>query len=228
MSSMVELTFFLGLQVMHRNDGIFISHDKYVADILKKFDFSLVKTASTLIETNTALLKDEEAKDVDVHLYRSMIGSLMYLTTSRPGIMFSVCACVRFQVTPKVSHLYAMKRIFRYLKGRPKLVLWYPKDSPFDLEAFSDSDYAGASLDRKSTTGEYVTAANCYGQFEDGISDEFGVKTSSYKVSTAEQKLVLNGCLDCNETAANDEIQVSAVGLTYYWFNKVVGLDLVK
>nr|GFA89764.1 hypothetical protein [Tanacetum cinerariifolium] len=180
-----------GLQVMQRNDGIFISHDKYVADILKKFNFSLVKTASTLIETNKALLKDEEAKDVDVYLYRSMIGSLMYLTTSRPGIMFSICACVRFQVTPKVSHLYAMKRIFRYLKGQPKLVLWYPKDSPFYLEAFLDSDYAGASLDRKSTTGgcqflrkrliswqckkqtvvanstteaEYVTVANCYGQ----------------------------------------------------------------
>ncbi|GJU24887.1 putative ribonuclease H-like domain-containing protein [Tanacetum coccineum] len=156
MSSMGELTFFLGLQVMQRDDGIFISQDKYVADILKKFDFSSVKTASTPIETNKALLKDEEAEDVDVHLYRSMIGSLMYLTASRPDIMFAVCACARFQVTPKVSHLHAVKRIFRYLKGQPKLGLWYPRDSPFDLEAFSDSDYAGASLDRKSTTGGQV------------------------------------------------------------------------
>ncbi|GJR32140.1 putative ribonuclease H-like domain-containing protein [Tanacetum coccineum] len=112
-----------------------------------------VKTASTPIETNKALLKHKEAEDVDVHLYRSMIGSLMYLTASRPDIMFAVCAYARFQVTPKVSHLYAMKRIFRYLKGQPKLGLWYPRDSPFDLEAFSDSDYAGVSLDRKSTTG---------------------------------------------------------------------------
>nr|GFA03838.1 ribonuclease H-like domain, reverse transcriptase, RNA-dependent DNA polymerase [Tanacetum cinerariifolium] len=124
--------------------------DKYVADILKKFDFSSVKT--TPIETNKALLKDEEAKDVDVHLYRSMIGSLMYLTTSRPDIMFVVCACAKFQVTSKISHLYVVKRIFRYLKGQPKLGLWYPRDSPFDLEAFLDSDYARASLDRKSTT----------------------------------------------------------------------------
>ncbi|GKA34422.1 hypothetical protein Tco_0720851 [Tanacetum coccineum] len=77
----------------------------------------------------------------------------MYLTSSRPDIMFDVCACARFQVTPKVSHLHVVKRIFRYLKGQPKLGLWYPRDSPFDLEAFSDSDYAGASLDRKSTTG---------------------------------------------------------------------------
>nr|GEY02584.1 hypothetical protein [Tanacetum cinerariifolium] len=110
--------------------------DKYVADILKKFDFSSVKTASTPIETNKALLKDEEAVDVDVHLYRSMIGSLMYLTAFRPDIFFVVCACARFQVTPKVSHLHAVKRIFRYLKGQPKLGLWYPRDSPFDLEAF--------------------------------------------------------------------------------------------
>ncbi|GKF01549.1 uncharacterized mitochondrial protein-like protein, partial [Tanacetum coccineum] len=130
-----------------------ISQDKYVDDILKKFDFASVKTASTPIETNKALLKDDEAEDVDVHLYRSMIGSLMYLTASRPDIMFAVCACVRFQVTPKVSHLHAVKRIFRYLKGQHKLGLWYPRDSSFDLEAFSDSDYTGASLDRKSTIG---------------------------------------------------------------------------
>ncbi|GJT44732.1 putative ribonuclease H-like domain-containing protein [Tanacetum coccineum] len=116
MSSMGELTFFFGLQVKHKDDGIFISQDKYVADILKKFDFSTVKTVSTLIETNKALLKDEEAEDVDVHLYKSMIGSLMYLTASRPDIMFAVCACARFQVTPKVSHLHRVKRIFRYLK----------------------------------------------------------------------------------------------------------------
>ncbi|GKD51063.1 putative ribonuclease H-like domain-containing protein, partial [Tanacetum coccineum] len=152
MSSMGELTFFLGLQVTQKDDGIFISQDKYVDEILKKFSFSTVKTASTPIETSKPLLKDAEAEDVDVHLYRSMIGSLMYLTSSRPDIMFVVCACTRFQVTPKVSHLHAVKRIFRYLKGQSKLGLWYPKHSPFDLEAYSNSDYAGASLDRKSTT----------------------------------------------------------------------------
>ncbi|GJU01881.1 uncharacterized mitochondrial protein-like protein [Tanacetum coccineum] len=97
----------------------FISQDKYVADILKNFDFFTVKTTSTPIETNKALLKDEEAEDVDVHLYRLMIGSLMYLTASRPDIMFVVCACARFQVTPKVSHLHAVKMIFRYLKDQP-------------------------------------------------------------------------------------------------------------
>ncbi|GJX99688.1 putative ribonuclease H-like domain-containing protein [Tanacetum coccineum] len=121
MSSMGELTFFLGLQVQQKKDGIFISQDKYVAKILKKFGL--------------------------------MIGSLMYLTSSRPDIMFAVCACARYQVNLKVSHLHAVKRIFRYLKGQPKLGLWYPKDSPFNLVAYTDSDYAGASLDRKSTIG---------------------------------------------------------------------------
>ncbi|GJT44558.1 hypothetical protein Tco_0953273 [Tanacetum coccineum] len=154
---MGELTFFLGLQVSQKDDGIFISQDKYVDEILKKFGFSTVQTASTPMETSKTLLKDTKAEDVDVYLYRSMIGSLMYLTASRPDIMFAVYACARFQVTPKVSHLHVVKRIFRYLKGQPKLGLCYPKDLPFDLEAYTDRDYAGASLDRKSTTGaEYA------------------------------------------------------------------------
>ncbi|GJZ07462.1 retrovirus-related pol polyprotein from transposon TNT 1-94 [Tanacetum coccineum] len=140
-------------KVYKKEDRIFINQDKYVADILKNFDFTTVKATSTPIETNKALNKDEEAEDVDVHLYRLTIRSLMYLTASKPNIMFSICACARFQVTPKTSHLYAVKRIFRYLKGQPKLGLWYLRDSPFDLEAFSDSDYAGSSFDRKSTIG---------------------------------------------------------------------------
>ncbi|GKC79191.1 putative ribonuclease H-like domain-containing protein, partial [Tanacetum coccineum] len=153
------------LQVKQKEDGIFISQDKYMDDILNKFDFSTVKKASTPMETNKALLKDVEADDVDVHLYRSMIRSLMYLATSRPDIMFAIYSCARFQVTPK--------------------------DSPLDMEAYSDRDYAGASLDMKSTTGgyqflrrglvswqckkqtvvvsstteaEYVATVNCYGQ----------------------------------------------------------------
>nr|GEY25287.1 retrovirus-related Pol polyprotein from transposon TNT 1-94 [Tanacetum cinerariifolium] len=125
MSSMRELTFFLGLQV----------------------------NQNTPMETQKPLLKDEDCKEVDVHMYRSMIGSLMYLTSSRPDIMFVVCACARYQVNLKVLHLHAMKRIFRYLKGQPKFGLWYPKDYPFNLVAYTDSDYAGASLDRKYTTG---------------------------------------------------------------------------
>nr|GEZ23561.1 putative ribonuclease H-like domain-containing protein [Tanacetum cinerariifolium] len=135
--------------------------------------------------------KDGTREDGDLHLYRSMIGSLMFLTASRPDIMFAVCACARHQVTPKECHLHAVNKIFRYLKGHPKLGLWYPKESPFDLVSFSDSDYGGATQDRKFTTGgcqflgrrliswqykkqkimatltteaEYVAAASCCGQ----------------------------------------------------------------
>ncbi|GKD21325.1 uncharacterized mitochondrial protein-like protein, partial [Tanacetum coccineum] len=152
MSYIRELTFFLGLQVQQKKDGIFISQDKYVAEILKKFNYSNVKSTSTLVDLEKPLVKDGDTHDVNVHLYRSMIGSLMYLTTSRPDIMFVVCACARFQVTPKTSHLLAVKRIFRYLKGKLTLGLWYSKDSPFELVAYTDSNYARATQDRKSTT----------------------------------------------------------------------------
>nr|GEW77759.1 hypothetical protein [Tanacetum cinerariifolium] len=191
-----ELTFFLGLQVKQKDNEIFINQDKYVARILRKFGLTDGKSASTPIDTKKPLLKDLDDVDVDVHIYRSMISSLMYLTLSRPGIMFVVCACARFQVTLKVSHLHEVKRIFGYLKGKPHLGLWYPKDSPFNLVAYSDSDYAGASLDRKFTTGgfqflgyrliswqcikqtvvatssskaEYVAAASCYAQTNDVV-----------------------------------------------------------
>nr|GEV08973.1 hypothetical protein [Tanacetum cinerariifolium] len=115
-SSMGELTFFLGLQVKQKDNGIFISQDKYIAEILRKFGLTDGKSASTPIDTEKPLLKDPDGEDVDIHIY-------------------------------------IVKRIFRYLKGKPHLSLWYPKDSPFNLVAYSDSDYAGASLDRKSTTG---------------------------------------------------------------------------
>ncbi|GJT53569.1 putative ribonuclease H-like domain-containing protein, partial [Tanacetum coccineum] len=161
MSSMGELTFFLGLQVQQKEDGIFISQDKYVDEILKKFNYTDVKSASTPVDLEKPLVKDGDANDVDVHLYRSMIGSLMYLIASRPDII--------------------------YLKGKPTLGLWYSRDSPFELVAYTDSDYAGATQDRKSTTRgcqflgnmliswqckkqtvvatsttEYVAAASCY------------------------------------------------------------------
>nr|GEU89615.1 uncharacterized mitochondrial protein AtMg00810-like [Tanacetum cinerariifolium] len=124
---------------------------KQYIDYIKLLELE-VKTASTPMETQKSLLKDESSEEMDVHMYRSMIGSLMYLTSLRPDIMFAMCTCARYQVNPKVSHLYVVKRIFRYLKGQPKIGLWYPKDSSFYLVAYTDSDYARASLDRKSTT----------------------------------------------------------------------------
>nr|GFB12211.1 uncharacterized mitochondrial protein AtMg00810-like [Tanacetum cinerariifolium] len=156
-----------------------------------QFDMDTNKLAPTPFEPPK--IKDKNLPDgpVNVHLYRSMIGSLMYLTASRPDITFAVSACARNQVSPTVTNLNAVKRIFKYIKGHPKLGLWYLRDSPFDLEAFSNSDYAGAAGDRKSTTGgcqfmgrrliswqckkqtivatssceaEYVAVASCCGQ----------------------------------------------------------------
>nr|GEW21771.1 putative ribonuclease H-like domain-containing protein [Tanacetum cinerariifolium] len=220
MSSMGELTFFLGLQVMQRDDGIFISQDKYMADILKKFDFSSIKTTSTPIETNKALLKDKEVVNVDVHLYRSMIGSLMYLTASRLDIMFVVCACARFQVKPKVSHLHDVKRIYRYLKGQPKLGLWYPTDLPFDLEVFSDSDYTGASLDRKSIIG------GC--QFLDGkkiIIAEASIRRD-LQLQDAKGTACLPNDIIFEELARmGHPISSKVVGSQFSWFKKIVEVE---
>nr|GEY53232.1 hypothetical protein [Tanacetum cinerariifolium] len=132
-------------RVLQKKDGIFLSQDKYVGDILKKFGFLDVRSANTPIDKENPWGKDRPGKDVELHLYRSMTESLMYLTASRPDIMFAVCACARHQVTSKECHLYVVKRNLRYLKGHPKLGLWYPKESPFDLVAYSDSDYGGAT-----------------------------------------------------------------------------------
>ncbi|GJU54872.1 hypothetical protein Tco_1228586 [Tanacetum coccineum] len=137
------------------------------------------------METQKPLLKDEDGEEVDVYMYRSMIGSLMYLTSSRPDIMFTVYACARYQVNPKVSHLHAVKIIFRYLKGQPKLGLWYPKDSRFDLVAYTDSDYARASLDRKSTTGAATTASSFEAEQDNGNIDKTQSKATLNEPSSS-------------------------------------------
>ncbi|GMI71678.1 cysteine-rich RLK (RECEPTOR-like protein kinase) 8 [Hibiscus trionum] len=143
MSMMGELSFFLGLQIKQRKDGTFINQAKYVNDMLKKFGLEIAKPQATPMSSSINLDKDEGGKYVDSKLYRSMIGSLLYLTASRSDIMFSVCLCARFQASPRESHLVAIKRIFRYLRDTPNLGLWYPKDSFFSLHAYSDADYGG-------------------------------------------------------------------------------------
>ena len=153
MSMMGELKFFLGFQVKQLKGGTFISQAKYTQDMLKKFEMDKAKPSKTPMPTNGHLGLGEEDKNVDPKVYRSMIGSLLYLCASRPDIMLSVCMCARFQAAPKECHLMAVKRILRYLVHTPSLGLWYPKGATFDLIGYSDSDWAGDKVDRKSTSG---------------------------------------------------------------------------
>ena len=153
MSMMGELKYFLGLQIKQERDGIFINQAKYTKELLKHFGMDTSKSSKTPMATTIKLSKDESGKPIDEKLYRGMIGSLLYLTASRPDIMFSVCLCARFQSSPRESHLHAVKRILKYLCGTLHLGLWYPKHASFDLLAYSDSDFTGSLMDRKSTSG---------------------------------------------------------------------------
>jgi len=153
MSMMGKLNFFLGLQVKQVEHGIFLCQAKYCRELLKKFNMENCKEASTPIATGCYLDADETGVDVDQTKFRQLIGSLLYLTASRPDIMFSVCLCARFQAKPKESHYVAAKRILKYLKGTIEVGLWYPSEVTLNLVGYSDSDFAGCKVDRKSTSG---------------------------------------------------------------------------
>ena len=185
MSMMGELSYFLGLQVKQTNDGIFINQSKYTRNLLKKYNLQDCSSASTPMATATKLSPDEGNK-VDEANYRGMIGSLLYLTASRPDIMYATCLCARFQADPREPHLIAVKRIFKYLKGEPDLGLWYPRESDFHLTGYSDSDFAGCKIDRKSTSG------SC--QFLGGrLISWFSKKQKSISTSTAEAEYIAAG-----------------------------------
>ncbi|KAK6148143.1 hypothetical protein DH2020_019055 [Rehmannia glutinosa] len=153
MSMMGELTFFLGLQVKQLKDGTFISQTKYTRDLMKKFCMEEKSSVKIPMNTSVKMDMDADGKAVDQTRYRALIGSLLYLTTSKPDITFAVGVCARFQSAPKESHMTAAKRILRYLKGCQEVGLWYPKEGGFKLIGYSDSDYVGCRVDRKSTLG---------------------------------------------------------------------------
>ncbi|RVW62828.1 Retrovirus-related Pol polyprotein from transposon RE1 [Vitis vinifera] len=153
MSMMGELNFFLGLQIKQLKEGTFINQAKYIKDLLKRFNMEEAKVMKNPMSSSIKLDMDEKGKSIDSTMYRGMIGSLLYLTASRPNIMYSICLCARFQSCPKESHLSAVKRILRYLKGTMNIGLWYPKGDNFELIGFSDADFAGCRVERKSTSG---------------------------------------------------------------------------
>ena len=183
MSMIGELSYFLGLQVDQREEGIFLSQAKYIKDMLTKFGMTESKPVSTPMEVNCKISKDEEGKSVDQKLYRSMIGSLLYLTATRPDIMQSVCLVARYQANPKESHMLAVKRILRYIRGTSDYGLWYSRNDGLELVAYSDADWAGCRDDRKSTSGGAFYLGN-------SCVSWFSKKQESVSLSTTEAEYI--------------------------------------
>ncbi|GJX73199.1 retrovirus-related pol polyprotein from transposon TNT 1-94 [Tanacetum coccineum] len=183
MSMMGELNFFLGLQIKQFDDGIFFNQSKYVKEMLKKFGLEDSKPIKTPMSFEIKLTRDEDGEPIDNTKYRSMIGSLLYLTATRPDIMFSVCLCARFQEAPKTSHLEAVKRIFRYIKGASHLGLWYSKGTGLETIVYADFDHARDYIDRKSTSGICTFVGCC-------LTSWFSKKQTALDISTTEAEYV--------------------------------------
>jgi hypothetical protein len=155
MSMMEELTFFLGIQVKQMKQDTFVHQGKYTKDLMKKFNMTELKPMSTPMNSAASLGPDEDGDAVEQREYRSMIGSLLYLTATRLDIQFVVGLCARFQSSPRSSHRAAVQRVFRYLKNTLEFEIWYSASSSLDLVGFSDADFAGCGIDQKSTSGTY-------------------------------------------------------------------------
>ncbi|KAK6160685.1 hypothetical protein DH2020_004066 [Rehmannia glutinosa] len=183
MSMMGELTFLLGLQVKQLKDGTFISQTKYTRDLMTKFGIEEKSAVKILMNTSVKMDMDADGKVVDQTRFRALIGSLLYLTASRPDITFAVGLSARFQSAPKESHMTAAKRILRYLKGCQVVGLWYPKEGGFKLIGYSDSDYAGCRVDRKNTSSTYQMLGN-------RLVSWFSKKQNSIATSTAEAEYI--------------------------------------
>jgi len=219
MSMIGELSFFLGLQITQSSEGMFISQEKYLREMLKRFQMEDSKPVGTPMVTGCKLRKDDDSPDVDQSSYRSMIGNLFYITTSLPDIMHVVGMVGRYQCAPKQSHLLAVKRIFRYLKETMNYGLWYPKNQNFQLSVYSDADWDNYMDERKSTSGgafflgyslvawlskkkgsislsttevEYITIATCCTQ----------VLWMSQKLADLEVKYVVAIPIHCDNTSA--------------------------
>ncbi|GJT96506.1 retrovirus-related pol polyprotein from transposon TNT 1-94 [Tanacetum coccineum] len=188
MSMMGQMSFFLGLQVLQNPRGIFINQSKYALEILKIYGFDSSTPIDTPMVERPNLDEDRGGKLIDPTHFRGMVSSLMYLSASRPDIVFAICMCARYQAKPTDKHLHAIKRIFRYLKRTIHMGLWYPKDSGFALKSFADADYAGCQDTRRSTSG----SAQFLG---DRLVSWSSKKQKSTAISTTKAKYIaLSGC----------------------------------
>ncbi|GJV01695.1 retrovirus-related pol polyprotein from transposon TNT 1-94 [Tanacetum coccineum] len=186
MSMMGELNFFLGLQIKQMEDEIFFNQSKYIKEMLKKFGLEDSKPTKKSMSTEIKLTKDDEADSVDSSKYRGMIGSLLNLTASWPDIIFSVCLCARFQENPKTTHLEAVKRIFRCIRGTSHLGLWYPKGTGIETIVYADSNHTGDYVDRKSTSGVCTFMGCC-------LTSWFAKKQTTLAISMTKAEYVSAG-----------------------------------
>lgn len=186
MSMVGELNNFLGLQIKQVKDGVFLSQSKYAKSIVKRFGLENAKHMRTPMSSSEKLSIDEASIEVDPTLYSSMIGTLLYLTSNRPNIMFSVCLCARYQASPRESHLKAVKRIIRYVAGTTNLGLWFSKDTNLSLTGFMDSDWGGDLDGRQSTSG-----GCCY--LGNNLISWHSKKQCCVTLSTAETEYVAAG-----------------------------------
>ncbi|XP_062028636.1 uncharacterized mitochondrial protein AtMg00810-like [Rosa rugosa] len=186
MSMCGELTFFLGLQVKQIDTGLFLSQSKYAENLIKKFGLASKKTVTNPMSTTAKLSEDHEGKSIDPTLYRSMIGSLLYLTASRPDISYSVGVCARFQANPKESHMDAVKRIIRYVAGTVNCGIFYTFDTNVEIAGYSDADWGGNLKDRKSTSGGCFFIGN-------NLVAWHSKKQNCISLSTAEAEYVAAG-----------------------------------
>ncbi|GJW19529.1 retrovirus-related pol polyprotein from transposon TNT 1-94 [Tanacetum coccineum] len=188
MSMMGQMSFFLGLQVSQSPGGIFINQAKYALETLKKYGMDLSDPVDTPMVDRLKLDEDLMGTPVDQTRFRGMVGSLMYLTASRPDLVFAVCMCARYQAKPTKKHFEAIKRVFRYLKGTINMGLWYPKDNAMSLTAYADADHAGCQDSRRSTSG----SAQFLG---DRLVSWSSKKQRSTAISTTEAEYIaMSGC----------------------------------
>ncbi|GJR21922.1 retrovirus-related pol polyprotein from transposon TNT 1-94 [Tanacetum coccineum] len=186
MSMMGELNFFLGIQIKQFEDGIFFNQSKYVKEMLKKFGLENAKPIKTPMSFETKLTRDKKGEPINDTKYRGMIGSLLYLTASRPDIMFSVCLCARFQGAPNTSYFEAVKRIFHYIKGTSHPGLWYPKGTGLETIVYANSDNVGDYVDQKSTSGVCTFIGCC-------LTSWMSKKQTALAISTTEAEYVSAG-----------------------------------
>ncbi|GKC92426.1 retrovirus-related pol polyprotein from transposon TNT 1-94 [Tanacetum coccineum] len=184
---LIATKFFKGAMDL-THGGIFINLAKYAIEILKKYGMDLTDHVDTPMVDRLKLYEDLKGISVDQTRFRGMVVSLMYLTASRPDLVFAVCMCARYQAKPTKNHFEAIKRVFQYLKGTINMGLWYPKDNAMSLTAYADADHAGCQDSRRSTSG----SAQFLG---DRLVSWSSKKQRSTAISTTEAEYIaMSGC----------------------------------